>query len=300
MTRMESDAALASQCNLCSHRGAAPLFSTFNMHGRHVIDPNETFSLVRCGGCGVCYLRDIVVDSDYYQKYYELGYYNSDIPPASFLARALAVLGKCSMWFKERMILKYFTGEGRVSLLDVGCGGGVFLSALNSSRFDKCGVEINKEGYELCQRKGLAVYNKSLAEAKLPEKSFSVVTLWHVLEHVDKPKEIFEVAHKILADDGVVVIQVPNMESLGFKYGRQRWFHLDSPRHLMLYNKKSMEKLCELTGFQVIEVRNEFYDYPQDLFWSVRNSPAKYWIYPFYPMLRMLSAEHLTFVLRKR
>lgn len=104
---------------------------------------------------------------------------------------------------------------------------------------------------------------------------------------------------RILKKDGILVISTPNTDCLGFKYGKSHWFHLDVPRHLILYNRKSLEYLLNKAGFKIIREKNIFYDFPLDLFWSIRKSWMKYFIYPFYPIFKYLSKETLLFICKK-
>ena len=54
------------------------------------------------------------------------------------------------------------------------------------------------------------------------------------------------------------------------------------------------------TEQEVKEIKNEFYDYPLDLLWSIRKHPIKFLIYPFYPVFKFFSKEHLTFICKKK
>lgn len=151
----------------------------------------------------------------------------------------------------------------------------------------------------LCKSKKINIYNKAIELIDFGEKKFDVITLWHVIEHLENPLKTIRKACKILSDNGILVFQVPNNGSLGFKCGKKYWFHLDSPRHLMIPNIKTINYLCTKNGLKIIRVINEFYDYPLDLFWSVRKSPIRFIVYPFYPIFKLLSKEHSTFICRK-
>lgn len=105
---------------------------------------------------------------------------------------------------------------------------------------------------------------KELTNIKLKQK-VDVITMLHVLEHIEKPVELFKAARRYLSPTGILIFQTPNTNSLQ-------------------------------TGFKVVNIRNEFYDNILDLFWSVRISRLRYLIYLPYPLIRILSAEHLTFI----
>lgn len=292
---------MIQNCILCNSEKIKKIFCPFNTHGRNIINQKEKFDLYKCIECMSIFIGHIVIDEEYYKKYYNIGYYNENkIMRKNFISNILCI-SKFSNNMKEKFILKSFKNinNNTLSILDVGCGSGNFLSSLDNNKFDKRGIEINPEGFRICISRGLQVYNQAITKIDFQDKKFHVITLWHVLEHIEKPQELFHKIHEILSEDGVLVFQVPNSDSLGFKYGKEYWFHLDAPRHLIIYNKKSINFLCTKIGFKIVEIRNEFYDYPLDLFWSIRKSPIKFLIYPLYPIVKLFSKESLTVVCKK-
>jgi 2-polyprenyl-3-methyl-5-hydroxy-6-metoxy-1,4-benzoquinol methylase len=63
---------------------------------------------------------------------------------------------------------------------------------------------------------------------------FEVIALWHVIEHVPDPVGVLKAASEALAPGGIVILATPNPDSLQFGLLRERWVHLDAPRHLFL------------------------------------------------------------------
>lgn len=288
-------------CKLCGSKNTYLLFYSKNTHGRHLLSEKDNFIVLECKDCSLVFLPKIVVNDAYYKKYYELDYYHqTGGEQNSILLKIIIFISKLSFKYKERIISKVINSKRIISILDIGCGEGNFLSQLDSNKFDKTGIEINKEGYAATQMKGINVFNQDISKVNFAGKKFDVISLWHVLEHIDEPKSLFKNIRKNLNDGGILIFQVPNTGSLGFRYGKQDWFHLDSPRHLMLYGIRSVKKLCELTGFEIMSIKNEFYDYPLDLFWSIRKSWIRFIIYPLYPIFKIFSKEHLTFICKKK
>jgi len=289
-------AEISKNCILCKSDNAEILFRSFEMHGKEVINSEKKFNIYRCSNCNAIFLGNILIDENYYKKYYTSDYY---VIEAGLVSKVWSLVYRCFSKKKEKIILKNFSKREKINLLDVGCGSGVFLESLKSKRIKKSGLEINSQGIELCKKKGFNIYEKNIIDTDFEDEKFDAITMWHVLEHLPNPQEIFQKIREILSDDGVLIFQIPNSDSLGFRCGKEHWFHLDSPRHLGLYNKKSIKYLCKKTGLKVVDIRNEFYDYPLDLFWSVRKSLVKYIIHPLYPFFKYFSKEHLTFICKK-
>lgn len=289
------------KCKICKSNKITDLFYSMNMHGRHVINKHEKFLVSKCQNCETIFLRNIDINKNHYKKYYKINYYDQpDINKGDLLEKILSYVSRLSNVRKERLIYNAFGRRKKMSILDVGCGKGNFLSALSSSKFNKFGIEINRKAYEDCKRKGLNVFHGDIQKINFGRKKFDAVSLWHVLEHIDKPSNLFEIADRILTKNGVLIFQIPNPKSLGFKFGEKYWFHLDSPRHLTLCGVKAIKKLSKQYNFRIGSIINEFYDYPLDLFWSIRKSLIRFLLYPLYPLVKILDRETLTFVCIKK
>ncbi|MDD4869458.1 MAG: class I SAM-dependent methyltransferase [Kiritimatiellae bacterium] len=201
------------------------------------------------------------------------------------------------MQVRNRIIRRHAISDTpKISILDVGCGSGHFLELLDVEHYDKYGAEINPQGVRLCREKGLTVYDHDIRVTDFGNKTFNVITLWHVLEHVSSPVPFLKKIKEIKKRDGVVVISVPNTDSMGFKLGKQWWFHMDAPRHLFLPNINSMKMLANSADLQIVDVICPRFEFPLDLFWSVKKSPALCVVYPLYPLFKLLSRETLIYV----
>ena len=83
-----------------------------------------------------------------------------------------------------------------------------------------------------------------------------MVTLWHVLEHLDDPAAALDRVASWLRPRGGLLIGVPNLASLQARIGGERWYHLDVPRHRMHYTPAGLEALLRSCGFTVLAVRH--------------------------------------------
>lgn len=286
---------MSNNCKLCQGKTKF-LFKSYNKHGRHQLDIKEKFDVRECINCGVVFINGIEVNSNYYEKNYKLGYYDKGEKGNVLIMGILKVMRDYSMNRKEKIIRSSFKNKRSIKILDIGCGSGDFLASLKWPKFQKYGLEINKEGQELCKRKGIKVFPDEITNIDFKDLRFDVITMWHVLEHINLPDELFSKVNKILSKDGKLIIQTPNTESIGFKHGGREWFHLDSPRHLFLYNRKAIQTIAEKNGFILTKVVDEFYDYPLDLFWSlVGQNHIRY----FSLFMKFFSRENLTYVFEK-
>jgi 2-polyprenyl-3-methyl-5-hydroxy-6-metoxy-1,4-benzoquinol methylase len=90
---------------------------------------------------------------------------------------------------------------------------------------------------------------------ELPGKSFEVITLWHVLEHLPNLNSSMSQFFKLLKDTGTLVIAVPNINSYDAKKYQQYWAAYDVPRHLWHFSPNTVSLLAEQCGFQIIDIK---------------------------------------------
>jgi hypothetical protein len=79
--------------------------------------------------------------------------------------------------------------------------------------------------------------------------------MWHSLEHVHRPLEVLRAAHRLLAPGGKLVVEVPNIDSLPFRWFGQNWCGLDLPRHLTHFAPQTLVQIVERAGFYAGPVR---------------------------------------------
>ncbi len=288
------------KCPVCGHTKHAVLFSSANRHGRHLQEPAATFQIAACEDCGLMGPSDIVADHTYFQTYYPDGYHD-DVSDHGLLARAWGYLSRVLTSSKMQTLLRFSTATtGRRTLLDIGCGPGNFLSQLDRTVFEPHGLEPVAEAVNAAQKRGLAVLQGDVLVSALGEAKYDIVTLWHVLEHIAQPDVALTRIHAALKEQGIVVIATPNTRSLACRMGREYWFHLDAPRHLHLFNEGNLSRLLEKNGFKVVHRAYLPFDFPLDLFWSVRRDWRSWLMLAIYPVAKIFDRENILVVARKR
>lgn len=153
----------------------------------------------------------------------------------------------------ERLVEKIirFKPDGR--LLDVGAGVGTLVDAANRRGFDACGVEVSPWASRFArEEKGLDVVAGLLEGARFPEGYFDVVTINHVLEHVENPVATLAEIRRILAPDGLLVIGVPNIGSIMAKLKGTRWASLRPEEHLWHFTPAKLRSLVQQAGFSEV------------------------------------------------
>lgn len=126
------------------------------------------------------------------------------------------------------------------NILDVGSGTGDFLKVCKNNSWNVFGVEPNLDARNIAAKKGITL-QENLSEVK--NIQFDVITLWHVLEHVEDLSTYISTLNKLLSKDGKLLIAVPNFKSEDANYYKEFWAAFDVPRHLWHFSQTSIFKL---------------------------------------------------------
>jgi SAM-dependent methyltransferase len=142
------------------------------------------------------------------------------------------------------------SGPGRV--LDVGCGRGALLQEFRRRGWEVQGTELSEQAASYArQTLKIPVEIGSLETLHFPANHFDAVTLWHVLEHVVNPRALLAEINRILKPDGVLLVAAPNFGSLEARVSKDKWFHLDVPRHVTHFSQATLENALNESGFEV-------------------------------------------------
>ena len=206
--------------------------------------------LVRCRSCELGWLQP-QPSADQLARFYPPEYYGSTGQKfASWIEWAVRFVGGRHVRFLARRVPQ----GGRI--LDVGCGRGVLLRELVDRGFEAHGFEVSQAAADGVDPRVAMRIGDDLASAGYPERSFDQVIVWHVLEHVPRPRDLLEEIHRIMKPGGEIVVAVPNFSSLQARWSGPAWFHLDPPRHLFHFSMAGLRQLLAETGFRVDSVHH--------------------------------------------
>ncbi len=195
----------------------------------------ERFDTVRCERCGLIYVNPRP-EGPLLASYYAVDYYGARHP----------IFKRFFMALRARKLGRPPAGA---RVLDIGCGRGDFLLAAESRGWKMAGVE---RAYAPIVRvlDSLHIPVVSPEElSKLPDASFDAVTLWHVLEHLPEPRSTLAEVQRLLRPGGHLFVEVPNFGGWQARMSREAWYHLDVPRHLLHFNRRSLTHLLVASGF---------------------------------------------------
>jgi 2-polyprenyl-3-methyl-5-hydroxy-6-metoxy-1,4-benzoquinol methylase len=191
----------------------------------------------RCGQVSVGGIDQLNVEAEYDDSAYFIERNCYQEKDAALAKQFQSILDK---------VTYYKTGG---NFLDVGCSLGAFLDIARQSGFDVKGVEISKWASDFAKLKGFDVVTGGLAEAKYRDKYFDVIVVNHVLEHIPEPGKILGEIKRILKNDGLLVIGVPNFGSYMAHLMKGKWFSLMPDQHIWQFTHESLGNLLKKSGF---------------------------------------------------
>lgn len=206
---------------------------------------DETFSVVKCDNCGFFFLNPRPLKLEVF-KFYPSAFHQKD---SSFFYKLIEPYFKIAQKSTINLLKKYKkVGKS----LDIGCGTGGFVMAMLQNGFDAWGIEPNSEAGNftdncLTQR----IFYKELKDCHFLEKTFDIITCFQSLEHIYDLNELLSGVRRVLKDDGLLYICVPDTNFFEFKMFGGYSYNLEVPRHLYFFTKRSVNDLLLRNGLMV-------------------------------------------------
>jgi 2-polyprenyl-3-methyl-5-hydroxy-6-metoxy-1,4-benzoquinol methylase len=222
---------------------------------RQALKIDDAFSLVRCEDCGLVATFPPVSSTEI-GRYYPASYYGDNN------RRFNALLEGLIPFFRNRRAraIEKFVPKGRI--LDVGCGRGILPALMRERGWEAHGLEFSETSARHARDElRLPVFVGDFLGSSYADSSFDTVVLWHVLEHVPDPVATIRRARQILKPGGLLVIAVPNFESLQARFAGRHWFHLDVPRHYHHFGLAVLRRLLTSNGFSILDVSHLSLEY---------------------------------------
>jgi len=202
-----------------------------------LLDLDGNFQLFECKGCKLVTLQPKLSENDL-EKYYPEEYLSFPLS----INKEKKILKKIDRQFgvakRVKRVIQKEKNPGKI--LDIGCATGIFLNEMQKKGWECFGVEPNnfaatygKENFKL------NIVNKTFEKTKFSDSFFDVITMWDVLEHVENPDLVVRELNRILKPGGLLVISMPNSDSLECKIFGKYWAGWDIPRHCNIFNAKN-------------------------------------------------------------
>ena len=172
-------------------------------------------------------------------------------------------------------LLKKYLNKNTI-LLEVGCSVGMFLYHVREYTNRIIGIDYDIDSINFATHKcGCLIYNNDIQHTGLPKKSFDIICLFQVLEHVKNPIEFISQYKDYLKPNGRMCIEVPNInDALRCAYNlpnyNRFYFH---QAHLWYFSEKSLNILMKKAGFTGDIHFTQSYNILNHLHWIDTDTP---------------------------
>jgi len=231
-------------CIVCGESAASKVMTIQD----HLVS-KEHFDLVACDSCDFRYLRNAPPEEEA-GPYYETEEYVEHSDSSEGIINT--IYHQARKWMLKRKHNLVDRHGLNKSILDIGTGTGYFLNYMKGRGFETLGLEISDKARGFGQSEfGLDIRSpQDLFGDNFP-KGISYVTFWHVLEHIYNVKDIMDRLHEVLADDGRIVVALPNYKCLEAQHYKDYWNGYDVPRHIWHFTKDRFTVFALRHGFEV-------------------------------------------------
>jgi len=208
----------------------------------------EEFRIVNCTNCGFKFTNPRPEEEKLGAYYKSEEYVSHSNTNKGIINKLYKIVRSYTLGSKLKIIDKRSI---KGSLLDYGCGTGMFLAHAKSSTWNVTGIEpdLSARSFAIKENNLNVFADERDLEKEFPNTQFNCITLWHVLEHIPHLGKTLTWLSAKLEQNGTLVIAVPNYTSYDAVVYGKHWAAFDVPRHLYHFNIKSINELLVQYGF---------------------------------------------------
>ena len=211
------------------------------------------FTFVVCEDCGLAFQSpriDIAGIKAYYDDEYIAHRKRREWGPLGGLVRrAMRRLDRA----KLKLVSRYIDLQPQSEVMDVGCGAGTFLAMVK----DQFGSRLTGVDFidlaHLPTIETIDFHCGLFYDTEVGHERFDLISMWHFLEHDYDPGRSLLQARSALKPDGILVIEVPRLDSLTYRLYRDRWPGLQAPQHTVLFSRETLLRQIAKAGLETVD-----------------------------------------------
>ena len=214
----------------------------------------EKFDVVKCVHCGFLLTQNVPVEAEI-GKYYETPDYISHSDTQKGMMNRVYHWVRRYMLSQKAALVKRLAHMEKGTLLDYGTGTGYFPHTMMKKGWTVKAIEKSSQARTFAKNNFQMDVDEEKALKEYQAKSFDVITLWHVMEHLEHLNEMWQTLSGLLKEKGVLIVAVPNPTSYDAVKYREWWAAYDVPRHLWHFTPATMQKFGAKHGFVLEETK---------------------------------------------
>jgi 2-polyprenyl-3-methyl-5-hydroxy-6-metoxy-1,4-benzoquinol methylase len=204
--------------------------------------------LLKCDECNYVY-ADCKMSDDELKKIYQKNYFHGE-EYSNYSDEKQVHQKNFSLRVKS---LKKVVDLPKSKVLEIGCAYGFFMDLVKYDVESIEGVDVTEDGVNFAKNKlGLSATCGDFLSLDFNSKKYDLITMWDTIEHLPSPDKFIEKASKLINSGGHIAITTGDIESMNAKWRKQNWRLIHPPSHLHYFSKKSLTRLLEKNGFEVV------------------------------------------------
>ena len=210
-------------------------------------------------------VQNLLKNNNYYHSLkskIKKNYWHSSKDPDGFLRNRLKdhIKEKDNFITNNKNLITIINSLKYKSLCDIGCGAGYLLSALKKNKHKLLGIDNDNKALKLASQ-----YSKTL-KIDLNDKNFKfnkkfdLITCYHVIEHIKSPINFINNIHKMLNNDGHIIIGTPDFDSAMARLYKNKYRLLHDKTHISLFSLDSLCRFLRDYKFEIIQLDFPFFE----------------------------------------
>jgi len=231
-------------CNLCRSSKFRIIYKKFGL------------CLVKCKECSLVYAYPKMPENEIFKRYskdYLFNEYLTIFQADQQSYNIELILAHYSLYLQ---LLDSFSGEGK-KILDIGCGPGFFLKAVEERDWQGEGVEISEAAVKYAEDVvKVKVHHGKLEDIGFSPGSFDAVVLLDALEHLSNPLQTVRHCFDLLKKNGILILNTPDYNSLSRVILGKDWAVLSPAEHLYNFTQRTLSRLLRDAKFRSVKMYN--------------------------------------------
>ena len=228
------------------------------LKGKDHFASKETFNIEQCETCGFLFTQDFPSEKNIDSYYVSDDYISHSDSRKGLMNKLYHQVRKYMLGRKTKLVEKQFSQKG--TLLDIGAGTGYFANEMKNTGWAVAAIEKSVQARNFIKEKWNIDAQEDKALFEIPQHSVDVITLWHVLEHIENLNEVMQQLHKILQSNGTLFVALPNAASFDAKHYQSFWAAYDLPRHLWHFTPQTFALLASKHNFKIVKTKRMAFD----------------------------------------
>lgn len=214
----------------------------------------EKFEVVRCVQCGFLMTQHAPSETEI-GRYYDTPDYISHSNTRQGLTNRVYHWVRQVMLRRKAALVENMAKMQTGTLLDYGTGTGYFAHTMVKEGWQVEAIEKSEKARQFAKETfNLEVKAEDVLQG-YPDGKFDVITLWHVMEHLEHLNNMWQTLSRLLKKRGVLIVAVPNPTSYDARKYKEWWAAYDVPRHLWHFSPSAMQQFGAKHGFLLEEMR---------------------------------------------